>query len=370
MISERKIATIVARNSSQESFTTTSYSPNRGMNIPEENFKSFITIRLGLAPESIRHDMGRLRRINKWFVDKELTAENVENFFFELKQKGLKNNSLNTYRTVFCHIRDYCKSRNLPHDFFEGFKSYKKTKPDIVIFTQEEIEKLLDTKLEYGKFRGNDVSYLNFRYSTFTKFLSQTGCRFGEAANLKVKNLDTELGRATLIETKTNENRTVFITGSLINDLKELIKGKRPDELVFQNAAGGPIHPQDYNSDLKKRAKIAGIINLEKVHAHNFRHSYATLLLEAGVGITEVSKLLGHKDIRTTADTYLHLSDKTLQKAAMRHPLVRGGIEPSETLYAVKETLENLHLEGDSRFLYSLSQTSKGLQFSLQRKNE
>ncbi|KKR86290.1 MAG: integration/recombination protein [Candidatus Curtissbacteria bacterium GW2011_GWA1_41_11] len=340
------------------------------MNIPEENFKSFITIRLSLAPESIRHDMCRLRKINEWFADKELTAENVENFFYELKQKGLKNNTLNTYRTVFCHIRDYCKARNLPYDFFEGFKSYKKTKPDIVIFTQEEIAKLVDTKLEYGKFRGNDVSYLNFRYSTFTKFLSQTGCRFGEAANLKVKNLDIELGRATLIETKTNENRTVFVTGPLISDLKELIQEKEPNELVFQNAAGGPIHPQDYNSDLKKRATIARITNLQKVHAHNFRHTYATLSLEAGVGIMEVSKLLGHKDIRTTADTYLHLTDKTLQKAAMRHPLVRGGIEPNETLNAVKEALENLHLEGDSRFLYSLSQSSNGLEFSLQTKNK
>ena len=339
------------------------------MNIPEEDFKSFITIKLGLAPQSVRHDMCRLRIIKRRFADKELTSENVEHFFLELKQRGLANNTLNCYRTVFCHLRDYCKDRKLPYDFFEGFKSFKKTRPDIVIFTLEEIENILNTSLSYGHFRGKDVSFLDFRYRCFTRFLAESGCRFSEAANLKVKNLDLGQGRAQIIETKNNQNRTIFLAGKITNDLNELVRGKEPDELVFRNAAEGRVHPQDYIIDLKKRAKTAGILNLKKVHPHNFRHSFATMLLEAGVGITEVSKLLGHKDIRTTAENYLHLTDKTLQRAAMRHPLVRGNVEPSETLNTVKETLENLHLEGDSRFLYSLSQSSDGLKFSLQTKN-
>ena len=39
-------------------------------------------------------------------------------------------------------------------------------------------------------------------------------------------------------------------------------------------------------------------------------------MLEAGVPITEVAMLVGHKDIRTTYSTYMHLADKTLEKAA------------------------------------------------------
>ncbi len=339
------------------------------MHVPEDDFKQFITIRLGLAPESIRHDMCRLRIINKWFADKELTKENIEAYFFKRKEEGLGNSALNTYRSVFRHVQHYCKDRRLPCDFFEGFKSFKKIKPDIIVFTQEEIELLENTYITYGHFQGRDVSFLNFRYGTLTRFLAETGCRFGEAANLKIKNLDLNAGRATFIETKTNQNRTAFIIGPLVDALKQTIEGLGPDDYVFRNAAEHRIHPQDYITDLKKRAKIARIVNLKKVHPHNFRHTYATMLLEAGVQITEVSKLLGHKDIQTTYDTYMHLADKTLQKAAMRNPLIRDSVAPKETIRAIKETLDNFHLEGDPRFIYTISETENGLQFSLQAKN-
>ena len=93
-------------------------------------------------------------------------------------------------------------------------------------------------------------------------------------------------------------------------------------------------------------------------------------MLESGVPITEVASLVGHQDIQTTYSTYMHLADRTLQKAAMRCPLVRGNVNPTEIVKTVKETLENLQLENDSRFIFSLSETSNGLEFSLQTKNE
>ncbi|MEK7581113.1 MAG: site-specific integrase [Patescibacteria group bacterium] len=338
------------------------------MHIPEEDFKSYITIKLSLAPNSVRHDMSRLRLINQWFSNKELTKENIEKYFYERKQDGLVNNSLNTYHTVFRHIQGYCKDRGLQADFYEGFKSFKKTKPHIVIFTTEEIEKLLSIKLSYGHFRGKDVSFLDFRYNTLTRFLAETGCRFGEAATLKIKYLDLGSGKATFVDTKTNENRTAFITGPLIAGIKQITDGCDPDDYVFRNAVEKPMRPQEYIPDLKKRATAAGILNLKKVHPHNFRHTYATMLLEAGVQITEVSKLLGHKDIQTTYDTYMHLADRTLQRAAMRLPLIRGSVAPVETIKTIKETLENFHLESDQRFVYIISESDGEFKFSLRAK--
>ena len=78
-------------------------------------------------------------------------------------------------------------------------------------------------------------------------------------------------------------------------------------------------------------------------------------MLEAGVPITEVATLLGHKDIQTTYDNYMHLADKTLQRAAMRHPMVRKNVDTKEILRTIKEAIESFHIESDSRFKYSIS---------------
>lgn len=339
------------------------YSPNGNMQaISESDFLSFITIKKGLAKQSIRHCRIRLRIINIWLQNKKLTKENVELFFLEQRNRGLANNSLNTYYFVFRQIVDYCKDRNLPFDFLDGFKSFKKTKAEIIIFTSEEIESLINAHPSYGRLAGVDCSFLDLRYGTLVMLLTFTGCRFSEGASLKVKNIDWD-GKIRIIGTKTNENRVVYFTEPLASRLKELCKDKGEDDLVFLNAKDNKINPQDFASDLKKRKIKTGIT--KRVFPHNFRHSYATHMLEAGVPITEVATLLGHKDIQTTYDNYMHLADKTLQKAAMRHPMVRQNVNPKDIVKNIKEILENLHLERDTRFKYLISEKDDSLNFEL-----
>lgn len=335
------------------------------MQIDEHDFHSFITIKEGLNSSSVRHCMSRIGLFNRWLMDtgSQLNKNCVEKFFMYLKKKGLKNNSLNTYHFMFCHLVPYCKDRGLPHDFFEGFKSFKKTQPDIIIFTHEEIEKIINTSLIYGKFRGKNCDYLNFRYQTLTMFLAFTGCRYSEATELTVKHVDISAGKATFVNTKTNENRTIYFTDPLKNNLKQLIDGRKPDDRVFRNCSDKQVQVTDYSHDLKQRAIKAGIT--KRTFPHNFRHSYITHMLEAGVPITEVATLVGHKDIQTTYSTYMHLADKTLERAAMRHPMVRKNIDPKAIVKLVKETIDNLHLENDGRFDYKISEEGDRLNFSL-----
>lgn len=308
--------------------------------------------------------MCRVSVINKWFVDRELTKQNVEEFFMFLKtEKKLKNNTLNTYCFVFRQLVAYCKDRGLPSDFFDNFKSFKKTKAQFVIFTPEEVEKIVNTKLTYGKFRGRDCNFLDFRFRTMTMFLAYTGCRYSEAADLKIKYIDISAGKATFVNTKTNENRTVYFAEPLKSHLAFLIKGWRPDDRVFRNSMEKQVQVTDFSADLKRRAKAAGIS--KRTFPHNFRHSYITTMLESGVPITEVASLAGHKDIQTTYSTYMHLADKTLENAAMRHPLVRKNVEPKKIIKELKDIIEKLHLENDERFEFKMSEGSDGLFFNL-----
>jgi len=351
---------------SQNPLQATTSSPKGNMVIDEKDFYSFIFIKQSLSEGSIRTCKSRLKIISMWFSDKDLNKQNVEKFFMNLKSKGRNNNTLNTYGFVFRQLVAYCKDRGFPYDFFEGFKSFKKVKPDIIIFTREEIEKILNTSLSYGNFRGMGCSILDFRFRAMTMFLAYTGCRYSEAAELEVKHVDISAGKAIFVNTKTNQNRTAYFIEPLKSKLAKLIKEREPDDRVFRNMMEKQVQVTDFSSDLKRRAIAAGVT--KRTFPHNFRHSYITHMLEAGVPITEVAPLVGHRDIQTTYSTYMHLADKTLQKAAMRHPMVRKNVDPSEILKSIKETIESLHLESDSRFIYQLIED--GISISLKIKTK
>lgn len=65
-----------------------------------------------------------------------------------------------------------------------------------------------------------------------------------------------------------------------------------------------------------------------------------------------VAAILGHKDIQTTFDNYVHLADETLKKAMYRHPLIRKNVDPREILKNIKEAVEGFNLDSDARFDY------------------
>jgi integrase len=335
------------------------------MQIDEKDFQSFITIKKNLATQSVRHCLIRLRVVNKWLNGRELTKELVEEFFLTLKNKGQRNSSLNTYYFVFRQISDYLKDRGKSNNFLLGFTSFKKEKPDIVVLTIGEIEELLKTTVLRRKLKSEFD--LDFIYKTLTMFIAYTGCRFSEAANLKINNLDLSAGRATFIETKTNENRTTYFTEPLISNLKSLIKNRDLNTYVFENSKGR-VHPQDFINDLRRRAEKAEIT--KRVYPHLLRHSYITHMLESGVPITEVATLVGHRDIQTTYSTYMHLADQTLKKAAMRNPLLIRNVDPVEILRTIKETVEAFHIEKDTRFFYDFLDQGNKIEFRVSTKNE
>ncbi|HUX49011.1 MAG TPA: tyrosine-type recombinase/integrase [Dehalococcoidia bacterium] len=85
------------------------------------------------------------------------------------------------------------------------------------------------------------------------------------------------------------------------------------DDLVFTNADGKPIDPSVLSHNFGRIVKKAGL----NARFHDLRHSYASLLLAAGVHPKIVSEALGHSTVGITLDLYSHVVPG-LQEAAVR----------------------------------------------------
>lgn len=340
------------------------------MKVSIEDFKKYLTINRGLAPKSISTYLIRFKKIDERLTSKnqELSKAFVSDFLYELKEvKKLSNPAINTYIQTLKHIEGCYQFHDIEIKFMTGINNLPKVRTNKIPLSKEEVFKLLKTKLSYMNRNGVDCSDLDNKFLTLTEFLVYTGARFDEAASLKIGELDIDNGRATLLNTKNKDNRFVFFKGPIKEHLRKLTEGKSPDELVFSNSKGGHMHDGDFNNNLRLRAKKAGIT--KHVHAHLLRHTNATLLYNSTKDITLVAKVLGHHDVQTTYDTYVHLDTEEIQRGTDKNPLLSKFISPDEILENVQLAIAKFKLNEDKRFLFHMDIDNGELQINVKIKN-
>jgi site-specific recombinase XerD len=156
-----------------------------------------------------------------------------------------------------------------------------------------------------------------------TELLFATGMRVGELAGLLDASVDVEDGTITIVG-KGNRQRRVFVP----DELKALLRHYRTArassaaETFLVNSRGEPASPQMIRRLVREHGERSAV--RDRVTPHMFRHSVATYLLEEGVDIRYVQRLLGHRSISTT-EIYTHVADAALKvRITERHP--RRGI--------------------------------------------
>ena len=91
----------------------------------------------------------------------------------------------------------------------------------------------------------------------------------------------------------------------ILNEQKE--RHKRDEDFTEDyRICGGPSYVHDTTIDEANR-KIAELAGIKRITIHEFRHSHASLLCNAGINIKEIARRLGHADVEITLRTYAHL---------------------------------------------------------------
>jgi len=142
------------------------------------------------------------------------------------------------------------------------------------------------------------------------------GLRAGEIFSLTWADLDFDNGTMFLRDTKKRRNRTAFMTKAVKDMLQSKIRGKN-DSLIFHGHGETRINrvSPTFARVVKDLGLNAGVTDRRhKVVFHTLRHTYASWLVESGVDLYTVKKLMGHSTIAMT-ERYSHLGNNTLQNA-------------------------------------------------------
>ena len=191
------------------------------------------------------------------------------------------------------------------------------TKKQVEAYNKDQVRKLVASLEETPSFK--NLGLLITIYS---------GMRIGEVCALQWKDIDLEekvirvnksiqriyteedtMGKMkteVLISTpKTKSSqREIPIVQPLFKMMKDFAKIYRPDYFVCSGTTT-PIEPRTYRSYYMKKIEEIG---LPRLKFHGLRHTFATQLIASKADVKTVSAILGHSDITTTLNTYVHPS--------------------------------------------------------------
>jgi site-specific recombinase XerD len=159
------------------------------------------------------------------------------------------------------------------------------------------------------------IGCLHPRHRAFLMTVYGAGLRLNEACHLKPEDILSERQQIRVVQGKGGKDRYTLLSPRLLEELRRYWKWCRPAHWLFP-ASRNPQAPmldatgQRIFNKAVERARLP-----DKGGIHSLRHSFATHLLEAGVEITILQRLLGHSSLSTTS-TYLHVRQERLAQIA------------------------------------------------------
>tara|TARA_R110001632_G_C11320742_1_gene415565 strand:- start:75 stop:1238 length:1164 start_codon:yes stop_codon:yes gene_type:complete len=149
----------------------------------------------------------------------------------------------------------------------------------------------------------------NLKHRAIIVLLYSSGLRVGEATELLLRNIDIQRRQIKVEGGKGRKDRFVVLADTFLPLLHNYLTTCTPKFYFIEGEIGEKYSASSIRKFLHKNTSKAGVT--KKVTPHTLRHSYATHLLENGVGLRHIQELLGHAKPETTM-IYTHVAKKDL----------------------------------------------------------
>ena len=156
-----------------------------------------------------------------------------------------------------------------------------------------------------------DGTKVSSRAVAAIRLLLLTGCRKNEILTLKWEEVDLQSRELRLGDSKTGA-RTVALSPEAVRVLSEINRIEGNPHVIPGNVRGKPM--RNLNDPWKIVCRVA---ELEDIRIHDLRHSFASRALALGENLPAIGRLLGHREVETTA-RYAHLADESVRASAVR----------------------------------------------------
>ena len=258
------------------------------------------------------------------FGDQFIIEEtDVQNFVFQKLEAGLSHKTIKDILIVLKMILKFgAKHKWLDYTPFDIQFPTEREKHNIEVLSRADQKKIMNYIQEHFTFRNLGV-YICL----------SAGMRIGEVCALTWEDIDTDNGvisvnrtiqriyvieegnRRTelILDTPKTKNsiREIPISKDLLKILKPFKKIVNPSFFVLTNDVK-PTEPRTYRSYYKNLMKE---LNMPELKFHGLRHSFATRCIESNCDYKTVSVLLGHSNISTTLNLYVHPNMEQKKKA-------------------------------------------------------
>lgn len=153
-------------------------------------------------------------------------------------------------------------------------------------------------------------SITNLKHKTIIMLAYACGLRVAEVVKVRLKHIDGDRKVLFIEHAKGKKDRIISLSPFMLIMLREYYKIYKPTDFLFEGQFENEHLAERSIQLVMQRAKLkAGIT--QDGNMHMLRHSFATHLLDKGIDVVFIQKLLGHNDIKTTL-RYLHVSNKDL----------------------------------------------------------